>query len=83
MISVTTMTATSSLLTLSPSFRQRLHKRTTGKSERFDLPIALNTIDPRTGAPTNWDSVRHLYPGVTFPVYADTKWEYDKKQHAR
>jgi hypothetical protein len=51
--------------------------RTTGKSERFDLPIALNTIDPRTGVPTNWDSVRHLYPGVTFPSYADTKWEYD------
>ena len=51
--------------------------RTTGKSERFELPIALNTIDPRTGVPTNWDSVQHLYPGVTFPLYANTKWEYD------
>jgi hypothetical protein len=51
--------------------------RTNGKSERFDLRIGLTPVDPRTRAPTNWEYIENLYPGVTFPLYADTKWEYD------
>lgn len=45
-------------------------------SSKFNLRLLVKPMDPNTAEPNDWDKISSLFPGATFPTFADAEFEW-------